>query len=155
MDYDPLTSDHSKFSGSGLSASYSSNGLSVTGNTNSDSFYLYQGTLPSTFSIEYEFVGITYPSGTNVYSSEVYVKGVGFGKNKQSGLFTTSTGGLSYVSGSLTSGDIIKVEYNGSNGKFYINNTLITTISTSSGNTGLKSHNQRNIQLKNLKIKPL
>ena len=153
--YDPLTTNNNLFSGSGLSASYSSNGLSVTGNTNADSFYLYQGTLPSTFSIEYKFVDITFESGTNRYSTEVYVKGVGLGKNNTNGLFTTSTGGLSWVSGSLTSGDIIKVEYNGSNVKFYINNTLITTLSTSSGNTGFKTYNARNIQVKDMKIKAL
>jgi hypothetical protein len=155
-DYDSLTSNNSKFTGTGITPTYSSNGLSVNGNANSDSFYLYNGTLPSNFSIEFEFVSITYQAtATGRYSSELYCCGIEVGDHQNDGIFYGNGGSLTYTGTHFTTGDKVKLEYDGSNVKVYRNSTLITILTKANTNVGFKTHNTRNIVVKNMKIKPL
>ena len=157
IDYDPLSTNNSKFNGTGINSVYSSTGLCVNGNANSDSYYAYQSTLPSTFSIEFEFKSITFlTTATGKYSTEIYVHGIELGAHKDDGIFYGNGGNLTYTHNSFSTGDILKFDYDGSYVSVYRNDSLIVKLSkTSSSIVGFKTHNTRNICVKNMKIKPL
>ena len=157
IDYDPLSTNKSKFSGTGINPVYSDTGLCVNGNANSDSYYAYQSTLPSTFSIEFEFKSINFlTTATGKYSSEVYVHGIELGEHETNGIFYGNGGTLTYTHNSFNAGDILRFDYDGSYVSVYRNDSLIVKLSkTSSSIVGFKTHNTRNICVKNLKVKPL
>lgn len=156
-DYDPLTTNKSKFTGTGINPVYSNTGLCVNGNANSDSYYLYQNNLPSTFSVEFEFVSINFlTTATGKYSSEMYVYGVELGCHKDNGIFYGNGGSLTYTHNFFTVGDLIRLDYDGTNVKLYQNDNLIVSLAKGSDtNVGFKTHNTRNLCVKNLKIKDL
>ena len=151
-----MFTDKSKFTNNGgVSASYGSDsGLTILGNSTSDSFYFYNGTLPSTFSIEYEITNFAYAYSC---TSDIYVNGVfaynhiGLSKfNIQSSSATEQRTEPMYVVG-----DKIRAEYDGTDVKFYLNNVLKATIPKANSNVGFKTYKGRSVSVKNMKIKPL
>lgn len=153
--YNSLTSNDGLFSSSsGVSASYSSNGLTVLGNRTSDSYYLSTFNFPSSdFSIEYTLEG--YVFNQHNCASDIIMYGLfiephinGFDFRSSSNIIVSSTTHLSQ-------GDVIKFEIIGNTVKLYINDTYISSGNKADNNCGFKTYNQRSITVKDMKIKPL
>ena len=156
--YDTQTTDKSRYTVTSGSASvtYSSNGVTVKGTANSDTYVKNTAlTLPSSYVLEVEVGGMVGSSGN--YGGFCADNGlIDFQTSKVNIYQLSPISSKTNWTHTLTVGDIIKLEMNNGSMKIYVNGTLKTTQSFS--NTGIYQHrtyNQRSLTLKNLKVKPL
>ena len=156
-EYDTLTSDKNKHTfktGSG-SLTYSSNGLNVAGNTNTDSYTQNSVVLPSEYTLEVD-IDFVQSSG---WTSAIVCEDMFIAKNGNQGLQFIKISANQIVDSYATS-DVtgaLKLERTGTQFKVYWKSTLVKTITdiSSTNAYGFMTYNNRQATFKNLKIKPL
>lgn len=165
LDFDPLTSDNSKFTKTGSATiTYNSNGLSMVGSANSTSLYKYNGTVPTDFILEYDVV--SYTLGSYDFSSEILVSHTAISNGKVSGSNKTRFGtfpdanygntGFTYTDVTLISAPYhLKIVVDSGTATFYVDNVQVHQRTAGTADVGFKSYNNRGVLVKNMKIKPL
>lgn len=155
--YDELTSAKHTWTKEGNSNySFSSNGLTYTGVGSGGRYLKLDETLPSTYSVELDITGLkAYGAlkGGTLTCENTFMQ-----STSSNILIATMNGAEQTVNQTYSSGDTIKIEYDGTNVKYYKNGTLLGTASKGSGNyVGflLRNVGATSITIKNLKIKAL
>ena len=164
--YDPQTVDKSRYtvtSGS-ASLSYGTNGLTVVGATNSDTYVKNTAlTLPTNYSLECTVMGFNGDgSGTKNYGGLCFDNLLIDFQTSKFNFYQlsplSSKGNITYT---LQQGDVLKIEMESNTVKIYVNGTLKSTQSSIS-NTGIYQHRTykngttgRTLTIKDLKVKPL
>ena len=155
--YDELTSEKHTWSklGTNCSYSFSSNGLYVKG-TSGGTYLKLDETLPSTYSIETEITGL---ESSGALKGGTFTCENTFMQSTSSNiLIATMNGAEQTVNQTYSVGDTIKIEYDGTNVKYYKNNSLLGSTGKGSGTyTGFLIRNvvTSGITIKNLKIRSL
>ena len=153
-----MTSDKSKFTAtSGISATYNSNGLSVVGTSAVNSYYKYNGNLPSNFILEIDVVSLTVGDGG--VSTELLISHTSITNLSNATRFYSFKSDYSLDSYN----DITKINppfhlkavVNNGTITYYNDTTQINQRSCGSTELGFKSYRNRGIVVKNMKVKPL
>lgn len=156
--YDECTSEKHTWSklGTNCSYSFSSNGLYVKG-TSGGTYLKLDETLPSTYSVEAEVTlletGASLKGGTFTCEN-TFIQA----SNSNTILIATMNGAEQTISNTYSVGDTIKIEYDGTNVKYYKNGSLLGSTGKGSGDyTGFLIRNvwASGITIKNLKIRSL
>ena len=158
--YDSLTTDRSLFTlvQGTATMQYSANGLKYTGTSNTDCIYKWNRDLPDgSYTFECDVTDISssgYSSGIGTEDAQI-LKG-------NSGLYARyiSKSGDFFNNGNASTPFHLTIEVTGTSSKtikYYRDTTLLGTGSNVSRNKQFvfRSYNNRMIQIKNLKIKPL
>ena len=160
--YDTLTSDKNRFTTTGsLSATYSSNGLSVVGTASSDAFYILDQTLPSNYEVELEISSQTigmYNSASELVCGGIAISNQINNNVKQIAYYRLGQSGVTRANGELINGDVLKFKVETSTVTIYLNGNQYGTISRNTSNYPkfqIKTYKDRGVSFKNLKIKPL
>ena len=157
--YDSLTTDKGHWTAflSGVSATFTSNGLVISG-TNVTRQSKLNITYPSSYSVEYEIVALdrTYDD----YITELGIEGVGLNSNSSKKfLFQLDKWSetVTEYNGSLNVGDVVRWEYSNGTVSLYVNDVLIGSKSRNTNYSGfvINQYRGRGITFKNLKIKEL
>lgn len=153
---DPLTSDKGHWTAfpSGASATFTSNGLVISGTSGTRQSKL-NITYPSSYSAEYEIVALdrTYDD----YITELGIEGIGLNSNSSKKfLFQLEkwTQTVTEYNGSLNVGDVVRWEYSNGTVSLYVNDVLIGSKSRNTNYSGfvINQFYSRGITFKNLKI---
>ena len=156
--YDELTSEKHTWSklGTNCSYSFSNNGLYVKG-TSGGTYLKLDETYPSTYSVEME---ITKLESTSALKGGTFTCENTFMQSSNSNtiLIATMNGAEQTISNTYSVGDIIKIEFDGTDVKYYKNDSLLGSTGKGSGTyTGFSIRNvvASGITIKNLKIRSL
>ena len=163
IDYDTLTSNHNKFTLTGSATTiYSSDGLSMKGTSSSTALYMYNGTIPTDYILEYDVVSFTIGAWDS--SGEILTSHIGLSETKQSNVvktrFMTFSNDYSSYSGyndltRVTPPYHLKIVVENGTATYYCDNVEIHSRSTGSTDMGFKAMNNRAVAVKNMKLKPL
>ena len=155
-----MTSEKHTWSKLGTNCSYSFNndGLIVTG-TSGGTYLKLDETYPSHYSVELEITELSANSGNTLKGGTFTCENTFMQASKSNTiLIATMNGAEQTISNTYSVGDTIKIEYDGTNVKYYKNDSLLGTTSKGSGTyTGFVIRNvvQTSIRFKNLKIRSL
>lgn len=156
--YDELTSEKHTWSklGTNCSYSFSSNGLYIKG-TSRGTYLKLDETYPSNYSVEMEITKLESTSslkGGTFTCENTFMQS----SNSNTILIATMNGAEQTISNTYSIGDTIKIEFDGTNVKYYKNDSLLGTASKGSGTyTGFSIRNvgTTGITIKDLKIREL
>ena len=162
IDYDSLTSNHNKFSVSGgVSATYNDTGLSVLGTSTANSYYMYQGTVPTNYIFECDVVSMRlgrYDASTELITNYCGISNISqtAGAKTRYATFDTNYSFINYSDETRHNPPFhLKVEINNGNCTYFIDDVQVHQRSCGQSNLGFKTYSNRGMVIKNMKIKPL
>lgn len=141
--------------GTNCSYSFSSNGLYVKG-TSGGTYLKLDETMPSHYSVECEIKGLESSGGLK--GSTFTCENTFMQSTSSNILIATMNGAEQTISTTYSVGDTIKIEYDGTNVKYYKNGTLLGSTSKGSGtytDFSIRNVLATGITIKNLKIRSL
>lgn len=150
--FDDCTSEKHNWAKGGNNTTYSftNNGLSVKGSTGGCYLKLNE-TLPSNYSVEFEITGMVSSGsfrGSSIVCEDTFIE------PHTSNTILASMGQSNKTSSTLVNvGDIIKIDYNGTQSTYYINGTSIGYVSE--GTDGFKGFQLRSVGASGITIKDL